>query len=76
MRSLIAMMAALLCFSPLSHAQAPAGNGPKAVLVTGASVQLNEGHAYIYDRDTLVKMLDEALAGARPRTVAAPAPAK
>jgi NAD(P)-dependent dehydrogenase (short-subunit alcohol dehydrogenase family) len=41
--------------------------------------QLNEGHAYTYDRDTLVKMLDEALAGARPRTAApapAPAPAK
>lgn len=30
-------------------------------------VQLNEGHAYTYDRDTLVKMLDEALAKARPR---------
>jgi len=30
-------------------------------------VQLNEGHAYTYDRDTLVKMLDEAMAGARPR---------
>jgi NAD(P)-dependent dehydrogenase (short-subunit alcohol dehydrogenase family) len=30
-------------------------------------VQLNEGHAYTYDRDTLVKMLDEALATARPR---------
>lgn len=29
-------------------------------------VQLNEGHAYTYDRDTLVKMLDEALATARP----------
>lgn len=25
-------------------------------------VQLNEGHAYTYDRDTLVRMLDEALA--------------
>jgi NAD(P)-dependent dehydrogenase (short-subunit alcohol dehydrogenase family) len=31
-------------------------------------VQLNEGHAYSYDRDALVKMLDEALATARPRT--------
>jgi NAD(P)-dependent dehydrogenase (short-subunit alcohol dehydrogenase family) len=30
-------------------------------------VQLNEGHAYTYDRDALVKMLDEALANARPR---------
>jgi len=30
-------------------------------------VQLNEGHAYTLDRDTLVKMLDEALATARPR---------
>jgi len=29
-------------------------------------VQLNEGHAYTYDRDALVKMLDEALATARP----------
>jgi NAD(P)-dependent dehydrogenase (short-subunit alcohol dehydrogenase family) len=31
-------------------------------------VQLNEGHAYTYDRATLVKMLDEALATARPKT--------
>jgi NAD(P)-dependent dehydrogenase (short-subunit alcohol dehydrogenase family) len=34
-------------------------------------VQLNEGHAYTYDRDALVKMLDEALATARPRAGAA-----
>jgi NAD(P)-dependent dehydrogenase (short-subunit alcohol dehydrogenase family) len=31
-------------------------------------VQLNEGQPYTYDRDALVKMLDEALATARPRT--------
>lgn len=31
-------------------------------------VQLNEGQPYTYDRDALVKMLDEALVGARPRT--------
>lgn len=31
-------------------------------------VQLNEGHPYTYDRDALVKMLDEALATARPKT--------
>jgi NAD(P)-dependent dehydrogenase (short-subunit alcohol dehydrogenase family) len=31
-------------------------------------VQLNEGHAYTYDRDALVKMLDEAMATARPQT--------
>ena len=30
-------------------------------------VQLNEGHAYTYDREALVKMLDEALAKARPK---------
>jgi NAD(P)-dependent dehydrogenase (short-subunit alcohol dehydrogenase family) len=30
-------------------------------------VQLNEGQAYTYDRDALVKMLDEALAKARPK---------
>jgi len=30
-------------------------------------VQLNEGHAFTYDRETLIKMLDEALAGSRPR---------
>jgi hypothetical protein len=30
-------------------------------------VELNEGHAYTLDRDALVKMLDEALATARPR---------
>jgi len=30
-------------------------------------VQLNEGHRYTYDRDALVKMLDEAMAKARPR---------
>jgi NAD(P)-dependent dehydrogenase (short-subunit alcohol dehydrogenase family) len=34
-------------------------------------VQLNEGHAYTYDRDALVKMLEEALATARPKTGAA-----
>jgi len=31
-------------------------------------VELNEGHVYTYDRETLIKMLDEALAGSRPRT--------
>lgn len=31
-------------------------------------VQLNEGQPYTYDRAALVKMLDEALAKARPRT--------
>lgn len=31
-------------------------------------VQLNEGQRYTYDRDSLVKMLDEALAGARQGT--------
>jgi hypothetical protein len=31
-------------------------------------VQLNEGQAYTYDREALIKMLDEALAQARPRT--------
>ncbi len=36
-------------------------------------VQLNEGHAYTYDRAALMAMLDEALAKARPK-VAAPVP--
>ena len=31
-------------------------------------VELNEGQLYTYDRATLIKMLDEALAGSRPRT--------
>jgi NAD(P)-dependent dehydrogenase (short-subunit alcohol dehydrogenase family) len=31
-------------------------------------VQLNEGQPYTYDRDALIKMLDETLAGSRPRT--------
>lgn len=31
-------------------------------------VELNEGQVYTYDRATLIKMLDEALAGSRPRT--------
>jgi len=31
-------------------------------------VQLNEGHAYTYDRESLIRMLDEALATARPAT--------
>jgi NAD(P)-dependent dehydrogenase (short-subunit alcohol dehydrogenase family) len=31
-------------------------------------VQLNEGQPYTYDRDALNKMLDEALAGSRPKT--------
>jgi NAD(P)-dependent dehydrogenase (short-subunit alcohol dehydrogenase family) len=31
-------------------------------------VQLNEGHPYTFSRDELVKMLDETLATARPRT--------
>ena len=30
-------------------------------------VQLNEGHPYTYDRDALIKMLDESLATARPK---------
>ena len=34
----------------------------------GQLVQLNEGQPYSYDRDALIKMLDEALAGSRPRT--------
>lgn len=33
-------------------------------------VQLNEGHAYTYDREALVRMLDEALATARPAATA------
>jgi NAD(P)-dependent dehydrogenase (short-subunit alcohol dehydrogenase family) len=32
-------------------------------------VQLNEGHAYTYDRAALISILDEALAKARPRVV-------
>jgi hypothetical protein len=31
-------------------------------------VQLNEGQRYTYDRATLIKMLDAALVGARPRS--------
>lgn len=31
-------------------------------------VELNEGQPYTYDRDALIKMLDEALSRARPRT--------
>jgi len=31
-------------------------------------VQLNEGQRYTYDRNTLIKMLDDALAHARPKT--------
>jgi hypothetical protein len=31
-------------------------------------VQWNEGHAYTFDRETLIKMLDDALVNARPRT--------
>lgn len=31
-------------------------------------VQINEGQQYTYDRTTLIKMLDAALAGARPRS--------
>ncbi|HYJ41786.1 MAG TPA: SDR family NAD(P)-dependent oxidoreductase [Steroidobacteraceae bacterium] len=31
-------------------------------------VQLNEGHPYTYDRDALIRMLDESLATARPKT--------
>jgi NAD(P)-dependent dehydrogenase (short-subunit alcohol dehydrogenase family) len=34
----------------------------------GQLVQLNEGQPYTYDREALVKMLDEALSQARPRT--------
>ena len=33
-------------------------------------VQLNEGQQYTYDRDALVKMLDESLATAKPKTSA------
>jgi len=35
-------------------------------------VELNEGHAYTYERDALVRMLDEAVAKARPAVPAAP----
>jgi NAD(P)-dependent dehydrogenase (short-subunit alcohol dehydrogenase family) len=35
-------------------------------------VQLNEGQAFTYDREALIKMLDEALAGSRPRIQASP----
>lgn len=35
-------------------------------------VELNEGHAHTYGRDALVRMLDEALATARPAEPAAP----
>jgi len=31
-------------------------------------VQLNEGQRYTYDRQSLIRMLDEMLKGARPRT--------
>jgi NAD(P)-dependent dehydrogenase (short-subunit alcohol dehydrogenase family) len=31
-------------------------------------VQWNEGHSYTFDRATLIKMLDDALANSRPRT--------
>jgi NAD(P)-dependent dehydrogenase (short-subunit alcohol dehydrogenase family) len=31
-------------------------------------VQWNEGHAYTFDRETLIKMLDDALVNSRPRT--------
>ena len=34
----------------------------------GQLVQLNEGQPYTYDRAALVKMLDEALVGSRPKT--------
>ena len=38
-------------------------------------MQLNEGHAYTYDRDALLKMVEEALANARPKAgAAAPQP--
>ena len=33
-------------------------------------VQLNEGQQYTYDRDVLVRMLDESLATAKPKTPA------
>jgi NAD(P)-dependent dehydrogenase (short-subunit alcohol dehydrogenase family) len=36
-------------------------------------VQLNEGHRHTLDRAALVKMLDDALAGSRPRTATAAA---
>jgi hypothetical protein len=32
-------------------------------------VQLNEGHAYTYDRAALVAMIDAALAKARPKVL-------
>jgi len=31
-------------------------------------VQWNEGHSYTFDRETLIKMLDDALVNSRPRT--------
>ena len=35
-------------------------------------VQLNEGQAFTYDRETLIRMLDDALVGSRSRTPATP----
>jgi hypothetical protein len=35
-------------------------------------VQLNEGHAYTYDRAALIAMVEEALAKARPVTTRTP----
>lgn len=38
------------------------------ILKNEEHIQLNEGQHYAYDRDALVKMLEEALATARPRS--------
>jgi hypothetical protein len=72
MRLLVMTLCALLA-ATFAYARSTVQVPSNAVLVTGRKqieqlVQLNEGQAYTLDRATLIKMLDEALATARPRT--------
>lgn len=81
MRLLLTTLCALLAALPCANAQSTGQTVSKAVLVTGQDivestvrkqieqlVQLNEGQPHTYERAALIKMLDEALSTARPRS--------
>lgn len=69
MRKLIQGLLVLLAALPLS-AQIPASaEAPvKVRRQIDQLVQLNEGQPYTHDRAALISILDESLAGARPKT--------
>jgi hypothetical protein len=76
MRRFFVSLSILLSLAPLAYSAATPDQknivmsvnvcGPWRITIEKL-VELNEGQRYAYDRDALVKMLDEALARTRPR---------